>query len=802
MSIKDDKCCNFYLNQIKKCPILVPVQSYSKSNNEKHSVSDKYKEKGKLQSWNKSFKAPSFTTLNENNDDLKKPWKNKNNLNATNKSTISLHIAAYENSNEAVALDLFNDENTEGLRKRKFGSIKTSEQCFTHSLKSLNPFEFTRQQSGDRRNEPEVMHFSASQQLLESQPSTASQQFENNDVNFVRPQKATAEIKKLIDENKCEIKECKKNVGSYQVFYENACVALQCSHCFGLFSTNTRTHLKTHVTECAEGIKARAPYSLTDTQRKDMAMKLVDFVATDQRSFTTTQTEAFKNLINYVSQLSFNIGRNLPSFTAPVNLVPCERTIKNTMKKYVNDRFEQIKKFLQDNNITRCSVILDYTSLVYQYLGIVLQFIHNWELKSFLLAVEDVDESTTAANIKETVKAILQKYGLNIDYQFFVTDEGANVLCAFRDVSSSVCICHTLATDIKRTTNPYKATGRNTIAGVVIAQNVLDTVIHFQSNLDKLKQLIAGIRHSTKISTKLSSRLIIDCETRWASKLIMVDGWLNLKREDLEQIKEFYKNNVAKTKLIRDVVELEGDFRSYIMVMALFKEKIRLLEAQKKPTSNHVLLVYFDLEDHLSSFLESENNLVKSLAVSALAVLRKKENYFKKSIFYAACSLDIYKRAKIFKCRGASEAAKAQEETKLLLNEFLKIAYPEDFVPPADIVEDDDDYAMLPGQEAIPVSESLVAAAENELLQYFQYKPNAEERAMSDVLQFWKSNEHKFPYVSKLAQVILAIPAASASIEREFSVLSRTVSKDRRSLEPSTVADLLLFKSIKKIDFV
>uniref|UniRef100_A0A914PSW8 HAT C-terminal dimerisation domain-containing protein n=1 Tax=Panagrolaimus davidi TaxID=227884 RepID=A0A914PSW8_9BILA len=610
------------------------------------------------------------------------------------------------------------------------------------------------------------------------------------------------EIKKLIDAKKCEIKECKKTVGLYQVFHENVCVALQCSFCFGLYSTNTRTHLKAHVAECAAEIKARAPYSLTDTQRKDISMKLADFIATDQRSFTTTQTEAFKNLIHYVSELSFNIGRNLPSFTAPVKIIPCERSIKNTMQKFVGDRFEEIKKFLQHNNISRCSIILDYTSLVYQYLGVVVQFIHNWQLQSFLIAVQDVDESTTAANIKETVKVILQEYGLNIDHQFFVTDEGANVVSAFRDVSSSICICHTLATDIKRTTNPYKATGRNTINGVVIEQNVLDTVTHFQSGMDKLKLLISGIRHSTKISTKLSCRLLIDCETRWASKIIMVEGWLNLKREDIDQIKDFYKNNAAKTKLIRYVIELEGDFRSYILVMKIFREKILLLERQKKPTSNHVLLVYFDIEDHLSSFLESENILVKSLAVSALAVLRKKEDYFKKSIFYAACCLDIYKRAQIYKSRGAAEAAKAQEETKLLLIEFLKIAYPGEFVPPTDVVDDDDDYAMLPGQQQIPVSESLIAAAENELIQYFQYKPNAEERGMNDVLEFWKANENKFPYLSKFAQVILAIPAASASIEREFSVLSRTVTKDRRSLEPSTVAALLLFKSVKKVDFV
>uniref|UniRef100_A0AC35GNI0 Uncharacterized protein n=1 Tax=Panagrolaimus sp. PS1159 TaxID=55785 RepID=A0AC35GNI0_9BILA len=121
-------------------------------------VSDNYKENEKSQLWDKSFKASSFTTFNEDKSDLKKRWKNKNILNITNKSTISLHITAYENSNETVASDLFDDENIEGLKKEKFGSIKTSKQ-FSDSLKSRNPFEFPRQQDEDEKNKPEVMQF-------------------------------------------------------------------------------------------------------------------------------------------------------------------------------------------------------------------------------------------------------------------------------------------------------------------------------------------------------------------------------------------------------------------------------------------------------------------------------------------------------------------------------------------------------------------------------------------------------------------------------------------------------------------
>uniref|UniRef100_A0AC35FFB0 Uncharacterized protein n=1 Tax=Panagrolaimus sp. PS1159 TaxID=55785 RepID=A0AC35FFB0_9BILA len=166
---------NLNLNQSEQFATLIPVQFFSKSNNDKYCASDNFEEKEKSQSWNKSSKGPTLTTLNEDSDDFKQRWKNGNALNATNKSTLSLHISAYKNPN---ASDLFYDENNEGSKKEKFKSIKTSD-----SLKFRNPFEFSRQQNGAQKNKPEVMQFKASQKL---RPTSSQQTGQNN----VRPQRA------------------------------------------------------------------------------------------------------------------------------------------------------------------------------------------------------------------------------------------------------------------------------------------------------------------------------------------------------------------------------------------------------------------------------------------------------------------------------------------------------------------------------------------------------------------------------------------------------------------------------------
>uniref|UniRef100_A0AC35FZG5 Uncharacterized protein n=1 Tax=Panagrolaimus sp. PS1159 TaxID=55785 RepID=A0AC35FZG5_9BILA len=177
-------------------------------------ASDNYEEKGKLQLWNKSFKT--FAKLKEDNSDLKKQWKNENTLNTTNKSTLSLNISAYKNP---IASNLFSIKNIEGLKKEKFGSIKTSKQSFNGHFKSQNPFEFSRQQDGDQKNESEVMQFSASKRLLDSQPPKTNNKtlvkemdscdtLANVDMNFKDMRTCDGPCKGLIDNDQLEYFEC------------------------------------------------------------------------------------------------------------------------------------------------------------------------------------------------------------------------------------------------------------------------------------------------------------------------------------------------------------------------------------------------------------------------------------------------------------------------------------------------------------------------------------------------------------------------------------------------------------------
>ncbi|GJX47272.1 zinc finger BED domain-containing protein RICESLEEPER 2-like protein [Tanacetum coccineum] len=71
------------------------------------------------------------------------------------------------------------------------------------------------------------------------------------------------------------------------------------------------------------------------------------------------------------------------------------------------------------------------------------------------------------------------------------------------------------------------------------------------------------------------------------------------------------------------------------------------------------------------------------------------------------------------------------------------------------------------------------------------YLCNHDSAISFNILEWWKSRETKFPILSKLAALILAIPITTVASEATFSAGGRVIDTYRASLKPETVQALI-----------
>lgn len=70
---------------------------------------------------------------------------------------------------------------------------------------------------------------------------------------------------------------------------------------------------------------------------------------------------------------------------------------------------------------------------------------------------------------------------------------------------------------------------------------------------------------------------------------------------------------------------------------------------------------------------------------------------------------------------------------------------------------------------------------------------------ISNFLTYWKIHgEKEYPYVAKAAKKVLGISATSAPSEKTGSLIGRVLAKQRTSLKPETVSNLIAMKNLQQ----
>jgi hypothetical protein len=109
------------------------------------------------------------------------------------------------------------------------------------------------------------------------------------------------------------------------------------------------------------------------------------------------------------------------------------------IKKCIRTRLQSVPSF---------AVVIDsWDNTSFKYIGIAVQYIDNWHLRSDLLRVQQVNKSLTAEAIESVVTAAMNHYlGHASLISACVSDNGANFIKAGNLISNEPwrCVCHTL----------------------------------------------------------------------------------------------------------------------------------------------------------------------------------------------------------------------------------------------------------------------------------------------------------------------------------------------------------------------
>lgn len=90
-------------------------------------------------------------------------------------------------------------------------------------------------------------------------------------------------------------------------------------------------------------------------------------------------------------------------------------------------------------------------------------------------------------------------------------------------------------------------------------------------------------------------------------------------------------------------------------------------------------------------------------------------------------------------------------------------------------------------------SEVFAPISKSELETYLEEKKLPRVENM-DVLNYWSTNQFRFPILSQMARDVLTIPLSTVASESSFSVGGRVLDAFRSSLKPQTVEAVICLR--------
>lgn len=507
---------------------------------------------------------------------------------------------------------------------------------------------------------------------------------------------------------------------------------------------------------------------------------IAEMIVSGCHPYRIVEEEGFKNLISYL---------------CPNYQLPGREFFKTLINKMYDENVEKIKKeLIQAEFVTLTSDL--WTGINQEsYSTITAHYIHNQELKSYVLDTKPFGSIRhTAENISIVFKATIFKWDLEKKIAAIVTDNAANIVNAvnYTDNLSIRCSAHTIQLAIN---DAFKN------------NNQIDDI------LSKCKTVVSHFKHSSLAAAKLQviqkqlhlkeNKLIQEVSTRWNSKYYMIERLFEQKSS-----LNLYTSENPETDLPQLTNQEWRIIDGLINILEPMEASTRILSGDKYSTISLIIPLITGLIVSLKSRKSSEIAVNKFRDHLVDSIKRRFADVEKNCLISTAtlldprvkntCFIEDENKRKAVKRLQDLLKANFQSSKKGATNEIERLSsdeQPSAKRPCFDLREFIIEQQCIEDQSE---NNEYVIELENYLKQPIILKKN--DTDLCDILDWWENNKYSFPNLYSLTKKYLSIPATSAPCERIFSKAGEILSKKRSRLNPKNFNCLLfLMHNINKL---
>lgn len=462
-----------------------------------------------------------------------------------------------------------------------------------------------------------------------------------------------------------------------------------------------------------------------------------------------------------------------------------EEALKKRLYALKTDIKEKVKEKLRSAQSVSCTSDC-WSSLSQQsYITIGAHIIDTqWCPISFTLTTHELHERHTAENLTQQLENTFNEWEIDKKVVAVVTDNAKNIVNAVTSLSyipevcSSTCAAHSLQLCIN---NSLKT----------------DTITEI---IQKCSKLVGHFKHSNVAMNELhkkqeqlgypKSSLLQYCKTRWNSIYTMLDR-LFINRSVILSV--LTDRSITTSDICRKLEITENQWCLIETLICLLKPfyvlTTVLCKENHSPVSMVRPLLHKVIENHLKS-QDDDNIIIKDFRKTVVNELTKRFNLQFEitniiSVSHISSFLDPrYKDLE-------HEPIHVREEIRNHVKNVLNNIVVHQQQPQQHTSIGNSDLKFLYCHDSLP---------ENEISDQFQgYLAETQLRFDFDPFEWWKTREHKYPVIAKLALKYLTIPATSVSSERCFSTAGNIVTSKRSCLLSENVNMLIFLYQNRKL---